>query len=153
MNDFYQSGDNKNLFCKFDRLTLNYLEEGAKWAKFLSVVGFILLFFVLCGALLNFSAIALISVVSPIFRNIGLLYSFFFIYLLLMLMYAFPLYYLYQASNNILLSIRAGSIKTMDSAFKYLKSHYRFIGIFTIAVLSFYVLIFVGILIFAIMNH
>ena len=65
-----------------------------------------------------------------------------FIYILMIALYFFPLYYLYNFSVKMTESIKSASSMSMESAFENLKSHYKFMGIFMIVILSIYALIF-----------
>jgi hypothetical protein len=116
-----------------------FLKEIASWCKFLSVLGFIgiglLLFgsFFLSLAYRSFPEIA----TSPF--NAGALITF--SYIVVVIICIFPLYYLYQFSNKMKKALLFKEDKVLATAFKMLKSHYKFIGVFTIIFLSVYLLL------------
>jgi hypothetical protein len=117
----------------------NFLDEIAKWAKFLSILGFVLI-----GVLLVFAFFA-----TPIFeiameKQTGTPNSLGFTMLItnlgLAIIYFFPVYYLLQFSNKMKKALVDKNEDTLAKAFEMLKSHYKFIGVFTIITLSLYAL-------------
>jgi hypothetical protein len=52
-------------------------------------------------------------------------------------------YYLFQFSSKMKKALATKNDETLASAFKMLKSHYKFIGVFTIITLSLYALLFI----------
>lgn len=117
----------------------NFLDEIAKWAKFLSILGFVLV-----GVLLVFAFFA-----TPIFeiameKQTGTPNSLGFTMLItnlgLAIIYFFPVYYLLQFSNKMKKALVEKNEDTLAKAFEMLKSHYKFIGVFTIITLSLYAL-------------
>ncbi|MFK8045804.1 MAG: hypothetical protein AB8B72_09925 [Crocinitomicaceae bacterium] len=122
----------------------SYLLETAKWSKFLSILGFIGIGFMVIGAL--FAGVALGSQVGM--RSSGMPFPpalLSLVYLLMALLYFFPIYYLYNFAVKMKGGLLSGDNSVLRESFKNLKSHYKFIGIFTIVILSLYVL---GILVF-----
>ena len=67
--------------------------------------------------------------------------SFFgFFYILVALIYFFPVLYLFKFGSNLKSALARRDSKSLETAFENLKSHYKFIGIMAIIVLSFYAL-------------
>jgi uncharacterized oligopeptide transporter (OPT) family protein len=62
------------------------------------------------------------------------------VYLILAALYFFPVYYLYQFSTRMKTALSTKKDDTLADAFEVLKSHYKFIGVLTVIVLSLYVL-------------
>jgi hypothetical protein len=58
----------------------------------------------------------------------------------LAIIYFFPVYYLLQFSNKMKKALVDKNEDTLAKAFEMLKSHYKFIGVFTIITLSLYAL-------------
>ena len=120
-----------------DKKSLTYLTETRKWTMFLAILGFIfiglLAIIVLIvglvgagfGGLMGGSEILIILLV----------------YIVIGVLYFFPIYYLLKFSVNMKKAIEQAEQKDLTVAFEYLKSHYKFIGILTIAILGLYVLI------------
>jgi hypothetical protein len=61
-------------------------------------------------------------------------------YILMIAIYIFPLYYLYQFSVKLKKAVTSKDDEVLASAFEMLKSHYKFVGVFTIIMLSIYIL-------------
>jgi hypothetical protein len=128
-----------------NQLTINneikgYLLETSKWGKFLAIVGYVgmgllLLLGVVC--LVGFSIFSSVSSVGFPIRIMG------FIYILLSVAYYFPLKYLYNFSIQLKQGFNSINQQTVTSGFENLKSLFKFMGIFTIVVLSIYALLII----------
>jgi hypothetical protein len=73
-------------------------------------------------------------------------------YLLLALVYFFPVFYMFRFSKfakQSLLQISSvqSSNELMANAISYLKKHFRYVGIFTIVLLVIYLLVIIGLII------
>lgn len=106
------------------------------WGKFLSIVGFIGVGFMIIGGL------GMFTVSSNMSGNMsGFNPSIFaIIYLTLAIVYFFPIYYLFKFSINIKQAIDSGSNTSMQEGFSFLAKQYKFMGIITIVVISLYIL-------------
>ncbi|WP_162183657.1 DUF5362 family protein [Wocania ichthyoenteri] len=71
------------------------------------------------------------------------------IYVVMALIYFFPIYYLFNFSRKMKSALSTANKDDFKSAFTNLKSHYKYMGIFTIVIISIYVLIIVGSMLFA----
>jgi len=71
------------------------------------------------------------------------------VYLLIAALYFFPIYYLNKFASNLKAALRNNNSQTLANSFEYLKSHYKYIGIMALTILSFYLLILLGFLIIA----
>jgi len=68
------------------------------------------------------------------------------LYLLMAAIYFFPVYYLFQFSNKISKAFKQNDKHLLEDSFKNLKSHYKFVGVFALIFISFYiVIIFIGV--------
>lgn len=134
--------EEKSAFQSFEELnitqqSISYLGSIAKWSKFLAIVGFIMvgllvLIAVFAGAFLGFMGSA--SGVAP-GTEAGMLTV---IYIIMAVIYFFPILFLYKFSVKLKRALGSSSSSELAEAFANLKSHYKFIGILTIIVLSFY---------------
>lgn len=122
------------------------LITASKWAKFLSIIGFIGIGFMVLGAL---SFIVSISISGHFFNNsigyIGLSY------LIFAGINFFPVYYLLLFSNKIRAGIENSDNQSIENGFVNLKSLFKFMGITTIVMISSYILaiiFMVGVFIF-----
>lgn len=123
----------------------SFLKETAKWAYFLSIMGFILIALLVLLALLMGTLFAKLvdlggGVAALGARSGGLIMT---IYLLFALIYFFPVYYLYQFASKIKAAFTTDNNEQLNTSFEYLKSHYKFLGIFTLVVTIIYALILV----------
>jgi hypothetical protein len=66
------------------------------------------------------------------------------VYLVLALLYFFPVLYLYQFSKKMKEALQSKNDDVLATAFEKLKSHYKFIGVFTIIFISLYILMIVA---------
>jgi len=140
MTDLYQTNpaeslNNESLIMTKD--TLGSLDRIIYWAKFLSILGFIGVAFMLIGAL----SIALvgISIMGSEVAGISV------VYLVFAAIYFMPMYYLFKFATHARQGLTHKSQYETDQGLIYLAAHYKFIGIMAIVLLSLYVLIFIGV--------
>lgn len=124
------------------------LLEAAKWAKFISIIGFIslglmvLMGFFMGAIMSSFGAMSEFSGVSNPFGMIGGAF-FVILYLLIALVYYFPIKYLYDFSSKVKKAFEVQDQMLFDEAILKLKSHYKYIGIVMIIVFSLYILMII----------
>lgn len=137
-NQFLNSQTEKGL--EITPMIKSQLKEASKWAKFLAILGFIglgimvlvALLFLLVGNMLSDT-----NSVSP--HLLG------FIYLVFAGIYFMPIKYLYDFSTQMSRSIMMTDQQSFSDAINSLKSHYKFIGIMTIVMLSLYLLLIIAV--------
>ena len=126
----------------------NALIETTKWSKFLAIIGFIGLAFLLILALvipavgsavkttqtMNGLGSSSTTAVSPVVLSV--------VYLILVVLYFFPLRSLYRFSTKTRNSMINGYQGDFENGIDELRKHYKLVGIYTIIVLSFYLLVF-----------
>ena len=136
-----------NPITQLEQLTLTsaskrFLRETAKWSFFLSIIGFILIGLMLLLAIFANTIFGMAAVMQPgLPENFGMIMTI--TYLVLAIIYFFPVYYLLQFSNKMKKALSTKDDDTLANAFEMLKAHYKFIGVFTIITLSLYVLLIV----------
>lgn len=118
--------------------TINFLVEIRKWANFLAIMGFVgvgimVVFGLFAGTIFN-TAFSQMGTSVPFPSFFG------FFYVLIALIYFFPVLYLYKFGANLKAALARRDSKSLETAFENLKSHYKFIGIMAIIVMSFYAL-------------
>jgi|TARA_B110001469_G_C9496654_1_gene248225 hypothetical protein len=120
---------------------IKFLSETVKWSKFLSVLGFIMVGFMVIAALFMGTMIANLGGVGMKDGSMsdGVITV---LYLILAAIYFFPVYYLFKFSQNLKEAISNESADSYEKAFEYQKSQYKFAGIMAIIVLSIYVIVF-----------
>ena len=122
-----------------------FLKETAKWTKFLAILGFVGIGLMVLGSLVMlFAPSSLMS--NGDFPFGGKIFMML-LYLAFAVLYYFPISYLYQFSENTKKAIENNDNNAIRDAFEFLKSHYKFMGILTIILLSFYaIMIFFGLI-------
>lgn len=127
-------GNEPNVAFTLNNMATTYLNETRSWGKFLAIVGFCFAaLFVVLGLLFD-TIFAYLGQENPFSGFIGIVYA------LLGLVYFFPAYYLYKFSTQLKTALAAKDTETLASAFENQKSLYKFMGIFMIIVIGFYVL-------------
>lgn len=131
---------------QLEQLTLTsaskqFLKETAKWAFFLSIIGFLLIFLMLVFAIFANTIFGMIAMQPGVPENIGMIMTI--TYLVLAVIYFFPVYYLIQFANKMKKAIATKNDETLAASFEMLKSHYKFLGVFTIITISLYILLII----------
>jgi hypothetical protein len=118
----------------------SYLYEAAKWGKFLSIVGFVFVGFMVIIAMFAGSFLAAFSPGAGAMLGSSLITL---MYLAVAIIYLMPCLYLYRFSTKTKLALDLGSSIDLTNALGNLKSMLKFMGIFTAAILGLYVLMIV----------
>jgi hypothetical protein len=118
---------------EIDHEGLAHLFETRKWTMFLSVLGFIFI------GLMIIISLAMIVIGSKGPANV---YVTFTMVLLILVVYFFPIYYLFKFSELSKAALANSDSKMMSNALLYLKKHYRFMGIIAIVFIAIYALLF-----------
>ncbi|MGC6432493.1 MAG: hypothetical protein ACON5F_15725 [Jejuia sp.] len=125
-----------------------YLGETSKWSYFLSIMGFIGIgFMIVLGifmASINAGSPLAWGDEDPAFRY-GYSFGVALFYIIIALVYLFPVLYLFRFSRSMKNALKNDNNEEFVDAFKNLKSHYKFIAIFTIAIIALYLIIIFGI--------
>ncbi len=131
------STQNENNHLALNPNAEHHLDETIKWTKFLSIVGFVMMAIML--------AIPFIFMAITFPEEIEGFSGFQFLPLLLVVaLYFFPIYYLFKFSVEARTALRSKEDAFINNALKFLKLHYRFIGIMFIIVLAIYLFIFIA---------
>lgn len=134
----------QNAITELEQLTLTsrakgFLKETAKWCKFLSILGFIGLGLLFLSSFFISTIYGSMPKATSMPFNLGTAMTIF--YILMIVIYIFPLYYLYQFSVKLKKAVTSKDDEVLANAFEMLKSHYKFVGVFTIIILSIYILV------------
>jgi hypothetical protein len=121
-----------------------YLSEARKWAKFIAIISFIGMgIMVISGLVMGLVFDSLTSAAGqsalPFSGSVFMI-----MYLAMAAIYFFPVYYLFRFSEAMGNALVSGSEEIMTTAFGYLKSHYKFIGILMIVSMALGVLGIIG---------
>lgn len=122
---------------------LGFLKETSKWSYFLAVIGFIGIgLMILVGIIVTVSMG--LSSFNSTYQEFGMNMTYFgLIYIVLAVIYFFPVLYLFNFSRKLKTALASNDMASLTEAFSNLKSHYKFIGILAIVVVSLYILAFV----------
>lgn len=122
-----------------------FLRETAKWGKFLAIVGFVMMgLLVLMGIGMGFfmgSMMADLPEAEGLGGAMGGAVGF--LYVLIALIYIFPLLYLYKFSSKLKVALAQDDQQYLFDSFQNLKSLFKFMGIFTAIFVGIYGLLLV----------
>ncbi len=120
---------------EFDQNCIEHLSETRKWTLFLSITGFSII-----GILFLVIMIGLMIMPLKTHNNINPVMSLLPL-LLIMVVYFFPIYFLFKFSVFSKKAINNRDAAHLSAALKYQKLFYRFMGIFTIIMVSLNIII------------
>lgn len=128
---------------QIDAASRKYLKETSKWAKFLSIVGFISV------GLMILMALFIGTIYSTMMPELGQVQGFPMwimsaFYILIGILYIMPMLYLYRFATKVQLALIRDDQIELTSSFENLKSLFKFVGIATIIFLGLYAIIIIG---------
>jgi len=137
---------NHTVLLQVDNTNTVYLNEAAKWAKYLGIIGFVmcaLLVFtgLISGSILRSSFSQVNSELRPMENISGVFLAFWFI--VAALLYFFPSFYLFRFASSMQTAFINNDQATLNAAFRNLKSCFKFWGVFFVIILSLYALIII----------
>ncbi len=137
---------------KTDEQILNYLESTAKWGKFLAILGFISIGFMVLAGLVSLIFMPTFnelnsSVAVPPFINSFVSV----VYLGMAVLYFFPTLYLYLFSEKMINALEHNDQEHFILGFENLKSLFKFVGILTIVGIGIFILTIIGSIVAAIL--
>lgn len=125
------------------------LRVSAKWSMFLAIMGFIGIAFMIIAAFLMTSAMSAIpddaygnSPFGAIKGYISVVYFF------MAAIYFVPVYYLFKYASGMKDALAVRNSDMVSEALVFLKSHHKFLGIMMIVLISLYILIIIGMVVF-----
>jgi len=125
----------------------DFLKDAAKWAQIFAVLGFIGVgFLVLAGIAMFAAGSSLESSTTGMGAMPFPVTALSLIYLLMAVVYFFPIYYLYKFASNAKMAFNNSQVGTLEASFQNLKSHFKSIVIIIILTIVFYI---IGIMAFA----
>ena len=128
-------------------ISRNFLSETAKWAKFLSILGFVgcglmaIASFALPLLMSNMPGNELMPMGGAMLKGMGSMLTV--VYFGLAVLLLMPCLYLYRFSTKMKIALMQSDSNVLDASFGNMKSFFKFYGIMTIVLLAFYVLIFI----------
>jgi hypothetical protein len=144
--------EDKSQFDSFElqvnETAIEYLKSSAKWSLFLAIMGFVGIAFMIVGAVAIATVGSLTGAamggIPEMQTGIALLY------IVLALLYFFPVYYLYKYASDMKNALNQRDNVLLTNSFGYLKSHHKFLGVSMIVIISLYILVIIGMIIFGI---
>jgi hypothetical protein len=137
MENFENKDQNQSTIISNNEIK-GYLIEITKWGKFLAIVGYIGMGILILVSVFMMFGLSKITQLSNSAFPMGILGL---VYILIAVVYFFPIYYLHMFSVQTKKGLTSQDINTLTSGFQNLKSLFKFMGIFTIIILSLYALI------------
>lgn len=132
-----------------DETAQTYMLETAKWAKFLSILGFLFCSLLIIGAIFfteNLSRISGINETAVMSSTKG------FIYIIIAGVCVYPIYAQYQFAKLIETSIKTLNQEKFNAAFRQLDNMYQYTGIIIIICLVVYSIIMIFALVGAVLR-
>ena len=128
-----------------------HLKESAKWSMFLAIMGFIGIGFMIIAALVMGTVMSSVSSMGGNASPLGAMTGYISVlYIAMALIYFFPVYYLYKYASDMKEALNTRDNESLTTAFGFLKSHHKFLGISIIVIMSLYLLIIIGAIAFGI---
>jgi hypothetical protein len=130
--------ENENLqpVLAFNENSQRHLTETRKWTQFFSIV-FILALGIIIAVVAYLFFVSSSEVYSAIPKSVAVIYC-----LVICVLYVFPIYYLMKFSSNAKYAIAKQDSVALAASMRYLKLHYRYMGIVAIVVLCIYAIVF-----------
>lgn len=116
---------------------ISFLTQTRKWVNFLAILGFIAIgLMVISGLFFGTMMGAMMGQTGMTAAGGSAFFGVF--YIILALIYFFPVMYLYKFGTKLKTALANRDSKSLEQSFENLKSHYKFVGIVAIIGLSFY---------------
>ena len=141
-SEFNQQNEEKQVIpaLAFSENAIKYLATGAKWAKFVAIVGFVFIGLIVFGGLISGVFFSFMGDQMGMGGFPFPPFLFAFIYLIVALIYFFPIYYVYKFATKAQNAIRMLNSRDIEASILNLKSYFKFMGVLIIVVLAFYFL-------------
>lgn len=123
---------------------INFLLVATRWAKFIAIVGFVFVGILAFGGLI--SGIVFSYMDNQFARLPFPPFIFSFLYLIMGVLYFFPVFYLFKFSTHSQYAIKTLNPIQLENAFRNIKSYFKYIGILTIVTLSLFIIAIIGII-------
>ena len=141
MQQYTEQNEETSLFgFGIDQSSRSHLSEAAKWAKFLSIVGFVLCGLIIVMAFFVGSFLAMNTEYrsAGLTKGMGAFVAIF--YIGIAVLFFFPYLFLFRFATRMKTALNTNDQLTLNTSFQNLKIMFRYVGILTIVMLSFYAL-------------
>ena len=137
----------QNFDLQLNETAKGFLNETAKWAYFLSILGyigiaFIVLIALFAGAIFGYIGSMGNEMGAGAFNSLGGGTFITILYLIIAALYFFPVYYLNKFGVKTKVALQENNTELLTNSLKYLKSHFKFIGVMMLVVFALYVVVF-----------
>ena len=130
-----------------DQSSRAHLSEAAKWAKFLAIVGFVMCGLIVVAAIFAGSIFAMLANSynegyggsATLTGGMGAFVAVF--YIGIAILFFLPYLFLFRFATRMKTALNTNDQLTLNTSFQNLKIMFRYVGILTIVMLSFYALI------------
>jgi len=149
-----ENSDLLNNDLQVSPLSQSFLHETARWGKFLSIIGFIFSGMLAIGSFFApalYSKTTAFSELDPSVTT-AISTTIVVVYLAFAILLFFPCLYLNRFSVKMRTALSSMNQENLEESFQNLKSLFKFYGIFTIIILSFYILVFAIAILVAVMR-
>ncbi len=120
------------------------------WVKFLSILGFVGIGFMLIAA---FVMMAGRLMMSSMYYQEELMFTIIaVVYIAMAIAYFFPVLYMFKSTLEISKGIKQNDSISLAAGFKNLKAHFKYMGIMIIVLFGIYLLAIIGVIAFAALN-
>ncbi len=134
---------NLNIFENgLDERSKAYLLETTRWTKFLAILGFISIGFILLFAIGLLGGSDSTYSANGIFATLGKV-GFFIYFLVIAVVYFFPAYFLMKFSSSMKLGIQTNNIENVTEGFRHQKNLFKYMGILAIVGIALVLVIFI----------
>lgn len=150
-----QNQDSSLFGVNVDQSGKSHLAEAAKWAKFLSIMGFIVCSLIVIIGIFFGSFFSMFSSQYggdnayndlPV-SSTGFGATMAVLYMVIALIYFFPCLFLFRFANKMKVALATNNQEVLNASFQNLKAAFRYVGIITIVMLAFWILaLIVGLL-------
>jgi len=146
MENYTEQNPDTSLFgFGIDQSSRAHLSEAAKWARFLAIVGFVMCGLIVLAAIFLGSFLATMtssegyrSSAAGLTGGMGAFIAIF--YSGIAILFFFPYLFLFRFATRMKAALNTNDQLTLNTSFQNLKIMFRYVGILTIVMLSFYAL-------------
>ncbi len=145
MDGIENIGQSAPVGIQLDSLAKTYLKETAKWAKFLAILGMVMMGFIILIGITMMVSMGSLSALSP---ELGMMSGMMgiglgLVYIVMALIYVYPIWKLYEFANLTKKALMSEDSDLLTQAFGAQKSMFKFWGILMVILLGIYALVFV----------
>ena len=125
---------NQSLFSlNIDPVTKVHLSETARWARILSIIGFVSLVLMILVIIGAFMYMGTMGAETQMFPGFGVAMAVY--YIIIAAIWFIPLLYLFRFSGAMRVALNGNDQQALNTSFLNLKSCFKFVGIVTIILL------------------